>query len=139
MEYVIDLNLNVYKKLPFVFYYLDANPFANLLNAQPNVNAPFSGNAMPFGAFPSMPLFPPMSMNAIPPPIPTFAFNPPPTVPTNLSELSEEELRALEGNERQNVEERIKVGDKLFSFVKLCLLMLIFANVRFSCSKIFNS
>lgn len=44
-----------------------------------------------------------------PPPIPSFAFTPPPTLPTNLSQLSDEELQLLEGNERRNVEERIKV------------------------------
>lgn len=49
-------------------------------------------------------------MNPIPPPpIPPFAFAPPPVVPTNLEHLSDEELRLLEGNERRNVEERIKV------------------------------
>lgn len=51
-----------------------------------------------------------MPMNPIPPPpIPPFAFTPPPTMPTNLEQLSDEELRLLEGNERRNVEERIKV------------------------------
>lgn len=45
-----------------------------------------------------------------PPPIPAFAFAPPPTIPANLEQLSDEELRLLEGNERRNVEERIKVS-----------------------------
>lgn len=73
------------------------------MNAPPN--APFAGGPLfPFNPFASMP------MNPIPPPpIPAFAFQPPPTVPTNLEQLSDEELRALEGNERRNVEERIKV------------------------------
>lgn len=51
-------------------------------------------------------------MNPIPPPpIPPFAFTPPPTVPANLEQLSDDELRLLEGNERRNVEERIKVSN----------------------------
>lgn len=50
-------------------------------------------------------------MNPIPPPmgIPPFAFTPPPVMPSNLDHLSDEELRLLEGTERRNVEERIKV------------------------------
>lgn len=72
------------------------------------MNSPLTGNSFQFGAIPPMPIFPPVSMN-LPPPIPSFAFTPPPTIPSNLDELSEEELRALEGNERRNVEERIKV------------------------------
>lgn len=79
----------------------DPNPFANILNAQSGSNNPFAANPLPFNAFP---------MNPIPPPpIPAFAFTPPPTMPTNLDQLSDEELRLLEGNERRNVEERIKV------------------------------
>ncbi|XP_055309629.1 E3 ubiquitin-protein ligase HRD1 [Sitodiplosis mosellana] len=85
------------------------NPFANILNAQSNVNNPFSANPfstnpLQFNPFASVP------MNPIPPPpIPAFAFTPPPTIPTNLEQLSDEELRLLEGNERRNVEERIKL------------------------------
>lgn len=47
-----------------------------------------------------------------PPPIPPtdFFFPPPPNVPDDLSELSIEELHALEGTERRNVEQRIKVS-----------------------------
>lgn len=55
----------------------------------------------------------PFGMGApVPPPFPFMApFTiPPPPMPPNLSTLSDEELRALEGNERQNVENRIKVG-----------------------------
>lgn len=73
------------------------------MNAQSNTNNPFSANPLQFNPFAPMNPMPP------PPPIPAFAFTPPPTMPTNLDGLSDEELRLLEGNERRNVEERIKV------------------------------
>lgn len=82
------------------------NPFANILNSQFNANNPFPANPFQFNnAFGSVP------MNPLPPPppIPAFAFAPPPTIPANLEQLSDEELRLLEGNERRNVEERIKL------------------------------
>lgn len=46
-----------------------------------------------------------------PSPIPFLAhFSvPPPPMPPNLASLSDEELRLLEGNERRNIEERLKV------------------------------
>ncbi|QQP57846.1 Synoviolinlike [Caligus rogercresseyi] len=44
-----------------------------------------------------------------PPPPPLFsAFRPPPLPPADFKGLSEEELRAMEGNERRNVEARIE-------------------------------
>ncbi|XP_055847045.1 E3 ubiquitin-protein ligase HRD1 [Episyrphus balteatus] len=53
----------------------------------------------------------PQSPLVVPSPIPFLAhFSvPPPTMPPNLSILSDEELRAMEGNERRNIEERLKV------------------------------
>ncbi|XP_031634909.1 E3 ubiquitin-protein ligase HRD1 [Contarinia nasturtii] len=84
------------------------NPFANILNAQSNTGnpfavSPFTANPLQFNPFASVPPIPP------PPPIPAFALTPPPTMPTNLDQLTDEELRLLEGNERKNVEERIKL------------------------------
>lgn len=84
-----------------------------MMNAQmPNLGAPLTGNPLfPFNPFASMP------MNPIPPPIPSFAFQQPPTIPPNLDQLTDEELRSLEGNERRNVEERIKVlKHSMFNF-----------------------
>lgn len=84
----------------------EPNPFGNVLNNASNVNAAFAGNPInigfPFNAFAGMPMNPP-------PPMPAFAFQQPPAIPPNLDQLSDEELRTLEGNERRNVEERIKV------------------------------
>lgn len=84
----------------------EANPFANLWNSQAN-NAPQT-NENPF-AFNSMSMpihtMPPMSF----PPMPPMIFTPPPTIPSNLDQLTDEELHQLEGNERENITERLKV------------------------------
>lgn len=86
---------------------VDPNPFANILNPSTGGNAQLpllNPLHFQFNPLATMP------MNPIPPPsIPPFAFTPPPSVPPNLEQLSDEELRILEGNERRSVEERIKV------------------------------
>ncbi|XP_055901903.1 E3 ubiquitin-protein ligase HRD1 [Eupeodes corollae] len=53
----------------------------------------------------------PQTPVVIPTPVPflTNFSDPPPTMPTNLSLLSDEELRTLEGSERCHIEERLKV------------------------------
>lgn len=57
---------------------------------------------------------PPFSFNSFmmppPPQPPAFMFPSPPNMPANLDQLSDEELQLLEGTERRNVEERIKVS-----------------------------
>lgn len=77
------------------------NPFANLMapNLPPmNFGMPnMTQGSMPIGA--ALPPFPFMS---------PFPMAPPP-IPPNLDTLTDEEIRALEGNERKHVEERIKV------------------------------
>lgn len=85
------------------------NPFFNLLNQtmQPNATPSTSATTSPAPqAFPA----------AMPPPFffPTMPFMapytiPPPPMPQNLDQLTDEELRALEGNERKHVEERLKL------------------------------
>lgn len=88
---------------------LEPNPFANLWNSQANAVPQLNDHTFAFSPM-SMP------MNAMPPlafpPMPPMIFTPPPTIPANLDQLTEEELRALEGNERQHVEERLKVSGK---------------------------
>lgn len=84
------------------------NPFMNLIsqNAMPNQAPPAPGAALPptgLGAPPMSPFF-----------FPTLPFMapytiPPPPMPQNLDQLTIEELRAMEGHERKNVEERIKL------------------------------
>lgn len=56
----------------------------------------------PFMAMPTQPLFPMLSPFVLPPP----------PMPPALDTLTDEELRNLEGTERQHVEERIKVSGK---------------------------
>ncbi|XP_075145928.1 septin interacting protein 3 [Haematobia irritans] len=58
--------------------------------------------------FSGLPMIPPLMM---PPPFPFVApyAVPPPPMPPNLTSFTDEELRAMEGNERKNVEERIKL------------------------------
>lgn len=54
----------------------------------------------------------------MPPPFtlfpPPYLPPPPPPIPPQLDQLSDEELRAIEGQDRQHVEERIKVRSLLF-------------------------
>lgn len=78
------------------------NPFANLM--QPNL--PPMNFAMPNMAQGSMPVPPFPFMSPFP--------MPPPPIPPNLDTLTDEEIRALEGNERKHVEERIKVNYYFF-------------------------
>lgn len=60
--------------------------------------------------------FPFVAPYAVPPPPmpPPFPFVapyavPPPPMPPDLTQFTDEELKALEGNERKHIEERIKV------------------------------
>jgi len=78
---------------------LPQNPFINLLQPPtiPVVGAPSAAGGPPGAPF-------------ILPPFPFMApFAPPPPIPTNLDALSDEELHALEGNERRHIEERLKL------------------------------
>lgn len=98
-----------------IFIALDPNPFANILN--PSANAQFPLNPIHFQLNPLTTM--PMNSMPPPPPIPPIAFTPPPNVPHNLGQLSDEELRILEGNERRSIEERIKVCTK--GHIAFCL------------------
>lgn len=90
------------------------NPFLNLLNQTGlgNQQAPAASTSASMSApqtipnlgatmpppffFPSMPFMAPYTI-------------PPPPMPQNLDQLTVEELRAMEGNERRHVEERLKL------------------------------
>lgn len=86
------------------------NPFANLMqpNLPPmNFTMPnMAQGSMPVGGLPPFPFMSPFPM-------------PPPPIPPNLDTLTDEEIRALEGNERKHVEERIKVINFLIYFNSL--------------------
>lgn len=88
-----------------------ANTFANLWNAQANVASQINENAFAFNPMT-------MPMHTMPsfalPPMPPMIFTPPPTIPPNLDQLTDEELRQLEGNERVNIAERLKVWSLLY-------------------------
>lgn len=96
------INQNVRPEVPLA---AQPNPFLNLLgNQQPGSSATLAQQTTsapgvipppPF-FFPSLPFMAPYSI-------------PPPPMPANLDQLSVEELRAMEGNERKHVEERLKL------------------------------
>ena len=83
------------------------NQFLNMFAPTPGQNAaatptapgppPVNASISPQFFFPTLPCFAPYAI-------------PPPPMPPALDTLTVEELRALEGHERTNVEERIKVG-----------------------------
>lgn len=90
------------------------NPFLNLLN-QTGL-----GNQQPAASTSTTSIPTPQAFNApgaqMPPPFffPSMPFMapytiPPPPMPQNLDQLTVEELRAMEGNERKHVEERLKL------------------------------
>lgn len=108
-------------------YSLVENIFANMMNqggvnqgAQVPLNANVAGPSATTGSTTSstqnqVPISQPFPFglgSPVPPPFPFMApfTMPPPPMPPNLSTLTDEELRALEGTERQNVENRIKVN-----------------------------
>ena len=79
---------------------------------------PSFANAPSFAGLPPM-MPPPPFM--VPPPFPfmaPYAVAPPP-MPPDLGKYSDEELKALEGHERKNVEERIKVRFKAFTKIRI--------------------
>lgn len=87
------------------------NPFLNLIN-QTGLGNPSTSNATPSTSS----LIPPPSGATMPPPFffPNMPFMapytiPPPPMPQNVDQLSLEELRTMEGNEREHVEERLKL------------------------------
>lgn len=107
----------IFCDLLLIFHLIEPNPFANLWNSQAN-NAPQLGEN-PFAFNPMS-----MPMNNMPPfpfpPMPPMIFTPPPTIPANLDQLTDDELLALEGHERNNVTERLKVCGHFCSNLWLC-------------------
>lgn len=102
---------------PFIHQFAGPNPFQVLNQNGPQQNVPQAAAGMPAGgAQPRMPNMtgaqPNMQPNVPPfafPPFPFLPFMaPPPMPPQNLRLMSEEELRRIEGNERQNIEARIQ-------------------------------
>lgn len=85
----------------------DANPIPGIPNNLPPGPNPFA-NLIPPGIPPSGAIFNPPPFTYPPfPMLPPFMM--PPPMPPNLDTLTDEELRVLEGNERRNIEARIKL------------------------------
>ncbi len=84
-----NLSKSFYQNYPFTTA-AAPNPFANLI-PPPGVMFPPTQQFIP-----PFPVLPPFMM--------------PPPMPPNLDTLTEDELRLLEGNERRNIEARIKVS-----------------------------
>lgn len=90
------------------------NPFLNLLNQGLGNQTPAAASTSTT-TIPAPPMFP-MQGAPMPPPFffPSMPFMPPysippPPMPQNLDQLTLEELRAMEGNERKHIEERLKL------------------------------
>lgn len=100
---------------------IQPNPFLNLLN-QTAPAAPLtstSGNsAIPTNSITTMPPFPFFPSFLAP-----FSI-PPPPIPANLEHLSTEELRAMEGNERNHVEERLKLLKNVNTMINASIAMM---------------
>ncbi|CAF0795287.1 unnamed protein product [Brachionus calyciflorus] len=80
-----------------------ATPLNNRIPTNPNFFINNNRNnigSIPSDFFANMPGF-------AAPPLPPFAFMPPPLPPLNLNGLSDQDLNQMEGNERHNVEARI--------------------------------
>lgn len=82
---------------------------ANTTSAEPSstMQAPLPPLGAQSNSMPSVPPMPPFMMPPPFPMMPPFGV-PPPVPPSNFAGLSQEELRQLEGHERQNVEARIE-------------------------------
>lgn len=103
------------------------NPFLNLLsqNGLPNLQPGSSQSTssasttvpqmapgtMPPFFFPSMPFMAPYTI-------------PPPPMPQNIDQLTVEELRAMEGNERHHVEERIKLLKNIQTMINASMALM---------------
>lgn len=110
------------------------NPFLNLLNqaaAMGNQQQSSAGtSAVPTA---NMPAFNLQNMPTAGAPLPPFFFPspfmtpfsiPPPPMPQNLEQLSAEELRALEGNERKHVEERLKLLKNINTMINASVVLM---------------
>ncbi|XP_071834296.1 E3 ubiquitin-protein ligase synoviolin A-like isoform X2 [Apostichopus japonicus] len=87
-----------------------ASPGTTTEPSSTTTDAPQHAPGIQPNAMPGMPGMPPMPPFMMPPPfpmMPPFGI-PPPVPPVNFTGLSDEELRKLEGHERQNVEARVE-------------------------------
>ncbi|KAG5679346.1 hypothetical protein PVAND_008918 [Polypedilum vanderplanki] len=116
------------------------NPFLNLLNhaaamgnqqqqsssatssttsPTPNITPPFNIQNLP-----STGPLPPLFFPSLPTPFMTPFSIPPPPMPQNLEQLSVEELRAMEGNERKHIEERLKLLKNINTMINASVVLM---------------
>ncbi|XP_070490150.1 E3 ubiquitin-protein ligase HRD1 [Chironomus tepperi] len=105
------------------------NPFLNFMNqaAMNNNNQPQSSSGIPHPPFipststgPNIPMPPPFFL----PPFMAPYTIPPPPMPQNLDQLTVEELRAMEGNERGHVEERLKLLKNINTMINASIALM---------------
>ena len=105
------------------------NPFLNFMNqaAMNNNNQPQSASGIPNSPFipstsagPNIPMPPPFFL----PPFMAPYTIPPPPMPQNLDQLTIEELRAMEGNERGHVEERLKLLKNINTMINASITLM---------------
>lgn len=108
------------------------NPFLNLLNqaALNNMNNQQPQTSTGAAFIPSVgtsaqpqtnfPMHPPLLL----PPFMTPFNIPPPPMPQNLDQLSDEELRALEGNERSHIQERLKLLKNISTMINASISLM---------------
>lgn len=103
---------------------IQPNPFLNLLNqaaAMPQTSNTATGvpnpsvNPTSTGPIPPFPFFPPFMA--------PFSI-PPPPMPANLDQLTTEEIRAMEGNERKHIEERLKLLKNVNTMINASIAMM---------------
>lgn len=115
------------------------NPFFNLLNQAaamnnqqqaPSATAAAAGGAastsvpnVPFNLTANGPI-PPFFLPSLSAPFMTPFSIPPPPMPPNLDQLSVEELRAMEGNERRHVEERLKLLKNINTMINASIALM---------------
>ncbi|MBN3290431.1 SYVN1 ligase, partial [Polypterus senegalus] len=83
--------------------------------------------AAPAGSIPAFPFsFPPpwMGMPPPPPPPPPFGMPPMPVPPPGFSGLSDDELRAMEGHERRNLEARLQCLQNIHTLLDAAMLQI---------------
>ncbi|KAL7047875.1 hypothetical protein ACKWTF_003133 [Chironomus riparius] len=105
------------------------NPFLNFMNqaAMNNNNQPQSSSGIPHSPFipstsagPNIPMPPPFFL----PPFMAPYTIPPPPMPQNLDQLTIDELRAMEGNERGHVEERLKLLKNINTMINASITLM---------------
>ncbi|PNI93862.1 SYVN1 isoform 6 [Pan troglodytes] len=98
-----------------------AGTSAAAASASATASGPGSGSAPEAGPAPGFPFPPPWMGMPLPPP---FAFPPMPVPPAGFAGLTPEELRALEGHERQHLEARLQSLRNIHTLLDAAMLQI---------------